>query len=238
MSDRIAEVYDQIYSWKDYAGEARKLLRIIAGSKRSAGNRLLDVGCGTGLRMSFLQDAFDVTGIDVSPAMIREARKKNLRGRFYRRDMLDFDLKPRFDIVLCLFASISYLKTERELNRAIGNFRQHLNPGGVLLIEPFVGPDTFKPRRVPRVRVAESPEKSIVRVTAAKMRGRRAILDYHFLVSTDQGTRYFLDRHELTLFRKSTLLRCLRRHGFINVHATDDALMRGRCLYIAVKGEA
>ena len=41
-----------------------------------------------------------------------------------------------YDVVLCLFSSIGYVKTKSNLNRAVKCMANHLTPGGILLIEP------------------------------------------------------------------------------------------------------
>jgi len=54
--------------------EIRLLERMTAGWPRR-GQRLLELGCGTGIFLEVLHNAgFDVTGLDFSPAMLEEAR--------------------------------------------------------------------------------------------------------------------------------------------------------------------
>lgn len=78
---RIAEHYDEWYRSKQgslYDRTERKALdRLLPDA--SKGNRLLDVGCGTGHWSAyFAGKGFDVTGIDPSEQMVRIARGKNM----------------------------------------------------------------------------------------------------------------------------------------------------------------
>lgn len=75
--------------------------------KVPAGARVLDIGCGVG-RWSRLLAArgADVTGVDISPTMIEEARRRARsegvadRCRFHVRDISSLDLEGEFDLVL------------------------------------------------------------------------------------------------------------------------------------------
>ena len=71
------------------------------------GTRVLDIGCGVG-RWSRLLAArgADVTGVDISPTMIEEARRRAQsegvadRCRFHVKDISALDVEGEFDLVL------------------------------------------------------------------------------------------------------------------------------------------
>ena len=48
----------------------------ITAHKRSAGNTLLDVGCGTGMHMAALRDRYACEGLDVDRAMLAIAAER------------------------------------------------------------------------------------------------------------------------------------------------------------------
>ena len=78
------------------------LIRFVDINKKS----ILDVGCGTGNLLEFLNkrnDDFTYTGIDILQSMIDSALQKALKGTFLCTDIFDrcpFEAKS-FDIVLC-----------------------------------------------------------------------------------------------------------------------------------------
>ncbi len=80
---RIADDYDRWYQSRHgslYDRTERKVLERLL-PEASEGNRLLDVGCGTGhWSACFAGKGFDVTGIDLSTQMIRIAQGKNIAG--------------------------------------------------------------------------------------------------------------------------------------------------------------
>ena len=129
MYDRSAEFYDAIYSFKNYEKETAKLHELIQQHKRSPGNELLDVACGTGGHISYLKRNYSVEGLDNSPRMLRLARKKHPDVVFHRRDMTNFTLRKEFDVVTCLFSSVGHVKTRRRLDLAVLTMARHLKPG-------------------------------------------------------------------------------------------------------------
>src|SRR5437879_6897085 len=77
MYRQLANYYDEIYYFKNYQKEAGKIDALIQRHKKSSGNRLLDVACGTGNHIEYLKQHFSVEGLDSSPEMLRIARKKH-----------------------------------------------------------------------------------------------------------------------------------------------------------------
>jgi SAM-dependent methyltransferase len=94
---RSQRYYDAIYSGKDYAQEAAHVKRLIAEHKRSDGNTLLDVACGTGGHVPYLGDDFAYEGLDLDPEMLALARWRFPDVTFYHGDMVDFALGRQFD---------------------------------------------------------------------------------------------------------------------------------------------
>ncbi|MFX1344099.1 MAG: methyltransferase domain-containing protein, partial [Promethearchaeota archaeon] len=73
MYKELAKYYDLIYSWKDYRKETNKIEKLIKKYKKSDGNKLLDVACGTGKHVEYLKENFSCTGIDLNVEMINIA---------------------------------------------------------------------------------------------------------------------------------------------------------------------
>ncbi len=140
MYTRSAVYYDAIYSFKNYKEEAEKLDKLIQQYKRSPGKSLLDVASETGGHVTFLKEHYQVEGLDINPRMLRIALQKNPDTNFHQGEMLTFDLKTRFDAIVCLFSSIGYARTRARLRKAVKNMAHHLNPGVVLIIEPWFAP--------------------------------------------------------------------------------------------------
>ena len=101
---------------------------------------VLDVGCGIGRWSRRLASmGARVTGVDVSPTMVDEARRRTARAglaarcRFQLGDVTRLDLGARFSTVVCVTV-LQHLLGRRRLTRALQGIERHLRPGGRALI--------------------------------------------------------------------------------------------------------
>lgn len=231
MFSQTAQYYDKIYqSMKNYGAEAEKLISYIVQHRRSTGNRLLDVACGTGLHLFYLKQHFEVEGLDIDGAMLTIARRRNPGVLFHQADMSDFHLGRTFDIIACLFSSIGYVKTLDNLTKAIQCMAHHLTFGGVLLIEPWFTPDTWHAPSV-HGRFIDEPELKIARVHTSFVEGRLSYIDFHYLIGTPKGTSHYTERHQLGLFTTDEMTTILTDCGFEVTY--DPVGLSGRSLFIA-----
>ncbi|HEX4836830.1 MAG TPA: class I SAM-dependent methyltransferase [bacterium] len=232
MFSKSAELYDAVYAAKDYAREAQRLHALIEHHKRSGGARLLDVACGTGNHLTFLKRTYAVEGLDLHDAMLAIARRKHPDVAFHRADMVEFDLGREFDVVVCLFSSIGYVGTDPRLRQALRTMRRHTRPGGVVIVEPWLGPDTYRPGHVAAVYV-DQPDLKVARMNVARADGGKAVLDFHYLVATPRGIEYFTERHDLALFPHEAYLEAFRACGLDVVYDPEGLIGRG--LYIGTR---
>jgi SAM-dependent methyltransferase len=226
MDPTIARYYDKIYSFKDYGAEAQQLVALIGEHLRSGGNRLLDVACGTGYHLQFLKGHFYVEGLDVSPELLQVARQRNPEVVYHQADMVDFEVGHTFDVVTCLFSSIGYVKTRDNMTRAIGCMARHLVPGGLLIVEPWFTPETWKPGTVHALLVDE-PELKIARVSTSLTEGGLSRFDLHHLIGTPEGTVHLIERHELGLFETGEMRDAFAQAGLEVTYDADGLTGRG-----------
>jgi SAM-dependent methyltransferase len=229
----LAEIYDRVYSWKDYAAEARRIHALVQRFGPSGARTLLDVACGTGAHLRHLSRWFDGTGIDESGDMLAHARAKLPGTRFLRGRMQNFRVRDRFDVITCLFSAIGYVRSPAELRRTICNFADHLAPRGVLLVEPWLTPAAWRPGTTSLL-VVESRNSPIARMNSSETRRGRSVMDMHYLLAKRGRVRHWVDRHDMGLFPVRTMLVAFRAAG-LTVRRVRSGFRPERGLYVAVK---
>jgi len=98
------------------------------------GDKVLDVGCGSGLKSKYLYSkGFDVTGIDLSDKLIDIARRESPGIEFVVMDMKDADkLNRSFDGI---FAQASLLHIpKKEVMKVLETLVKALKPNGYFYI--------------------------------------------------------------------------------------------------------
>lgn len=234
MFSRSAHLYDAVYSFKDYLGESEKVHALIQRHLPVAAS-LLDVACGTGKHLEQFRRWYDVAGIDLEPELLEIAQERLGDVRLSVADMTSFDLGRRFDAITCLFSSIGYVGTVERLSAAIDAMAAHLNPNGVLIVEPWLTPDVWVIDR-PHLLAVDEPDRKIARMTFSAREGRLAIMEFTYLVGTPEGVQQFSERHEAALFTDGEYRHAFRAAGLAVEH--DEEGLIGRGLYLARPGSA
>ena len=231
MFTESADLYDMLYSTlKDYEGEAQTLAQVLRRANPEC-RTVLDVGCGTGEHARLLAaDGFLVDGVDLDPAFVRIASAKHPAGRFHVADMADFHLEKRYDAVTCLFSSIAYLRTLDRVGSALKCFREHLAPGGVVVVEPWLPPGRLDLGRVVRNTV-ENEGVRVTRVSRVEVAGSLCRLYFDYEITDATSTRRASEIHELGLFTPAEMLDAFNDAGLEAEH--DPLGLTDRGLFVA-----
>jgi len=231
MFTASAEYYDLIYSaLKDYDAETAQIASLLRRLDPTC-RTVLDVACGTGEHARLLAGAgFDVDGLDLDPAFIRIASGKHPAGRFIEADMTDFHIQRRYDAVVCLFSSIGYVRTLERVGQAFRCFRDHLAPGGVIVVEPWFLPGVLDPSRAVR-QTAEANGLTVSRVSRVEIEGTLSRVHFDYEITDATGTRHAKETHELGLFTPAELLQRFQAAGLRAEY--DPKGLTDRGLYVA-----
>lgn len=160
--NRAARFFDAEYA--DYRDD----IPILRAYAERTGGPILELGCGTGRALIPLAQAgYAVTGVDVSPEMLRLAQARAEAAGVARRVTLlqgDYATTPLggpYPFACILMNTFLHLTTQADQLRALRHWHQHLTPGGLLLIDilhPDIGQLAQLDGRIELDRLWHDPE--------------------------------------------------------------------------------
>jgi SAM-dependent methyltransferase len=101
---------------------------------------VLELGAGTGrVTAALAERGFKVLGVDIAPAMLRQAETRRAglapdvaaRLAFQRGDMTALDLKRSFDAVICPYFTLAHVPAGTAWRNTFAIAARHLTPGGL-----------------------------------------------------------------------------------------------------------
>ena len=210
--DAYADKYDNIWGKNPvWNAELKFHLQTIEQLQKPAG-RWLDVGCGTGLLLSKFPE-YDRMGLDLSKAMLRQARKSNPDVQFVHQNMADenIELERRFDLVTCTGQPWSYLPTFDAIERAVSNLAAWTAEDGKCMLTPVDISDFMTNQLTPIFDVSDVPNETSY-ITGIFWNYKELDEVYHQCISPnlDQWIRWFG-----TYFRKVEIMRWPHEPAFL-----------------------
>ncbi len=144
--DRFARHYDD-----EHASYTDDLPMWEGFAYRASDTPILELACGTGrVLFPIARLGLNVTGIDISPAMLDITRAKAMKARLPGRltieeaDMRAFSLGRTFGLAFIALNSLMHLESRAEQRQAFASVRRHLNQGGRFIVDLF-NPDEGLP---------------------------------------------------------------------------------------------
>lgn len=128
----FGKFYDSVMG--DRTEPAKQVSELLRTSNPKA-RRILELGCGTGSILNYLQHSYEVAGLDLSGKMLALARKKVPQAKLWQQNMVDFQIDKRFDAILCVFDSINHLQRFSDWKKVFSRVRQHLSSGGCFIFD-------------------------------------------------------------------------------------------------------
>ncbi len=143
--DKLAKVYDLIFGPTLHPGR----IQAIQHMNIQPGERVLEVGVGTGINLSLYPKQATVTGIDFSSSMLEKAReraaRKGLRGmRLLQMDAADLKFADdSFDIVYAPYL----ISVVPDPVKVATEMRRVCRPGGrIIFLNHFLSPNPILSR--------------------------------------------------------------------------------------------
>jgi SAM-dependent methyltransferase len=138
----IADYYDS----SPIVLERTKDVAFYCAAARKYGDPVLELGCGTGrVTLSIAEAGYRVMGVDISGKMLERAAEKRAgmrreareRIRLVQEDMTKFALGEKFRTIIIPFRPFQHLLETVEQFGCLNCAREHLVPGGRLILDFF-----------------------------------------------------------------------------------------------------
>lgn len=216
------KLYTDLATWwpllsapADYAEEAAFFERHLVAASQRPVETLLELGSGGGNNALHLKSRFQMTLVDISPAMLDVSRALNPECEHCAGDMRTVRLQKAFDAVF-VHDAVCYMTTEADLRQAIETAFVHCRPGGAALFAPDYLRENFRPstdhgghdgdeRALRYLEWTWDPDPT----------DSTYVVDYAYMMREREGTlRVEHDRHVEGLFARQDWLRLLAAAGF------------------------
>lgn len=210
---KFADYYDLIYSFKDYTKETKFLLQLVKKYKIK-NKKILEIGCGTGEHAVYLKKkGFDIVGVDLNREMLKVARRKSKSIKFLQGDMRTFNLKKRFDVVICLFSTIHYNQSYKELEKTLKNFHSHLDEGSLLIFDMGFNEERWEGGHA-FTSTQSAKGVDITRFSKSRRKGNFWILDMAYILFKNNKFHFGKEEHNLRIFETLKVKKLAEKVGF------------------------
>ena len=153
-------LYLEVYSHRDHDEAARCVQTILSltglEQKEPASISVLDIACGAGRHaLELARLGYKVTGNDLSPFLLEEARKEALKSRLQLKltccDMRHIPTSGLFNLVVQLFTSFGYFDLKEDDRLVLSRAYGALQSGGWYVLD-LLNPVTLALNLIPQSR--------------------------------------------------------------------------------------
>ena len=132
----FGEEYLRLYPHRDETDAAEAIELIAAHMEGRPVESVLDLACGAGRHARLLCDRWWTVGLDLSPALLKVARRESPDAPYVRADMRELPFAAgRFDLAVNLFTSFGYFDDDLEHAQVLNCVGFATKRGGTFVLD-------------------------------------------------------------------------------------------------------
>jgi len=214
----LGKYYDEVFPLSP------EMMRMVTSNLPKTG-KILDIGCATGqLSLALARLGWDVTGIDLDPAMVTQAQERSaheqLTALFQVASMQEISEKliTEYNAAICVGNTLVHLADETEISLMLEQVCSHLCPGGKLIIQ-IINYDRILDQKIKGLPLIETENFRFERFYTV----RDQHLDFKTVLSTRDDNRLIAENSiPLYPLRKKRFQRLLVNAGFSTIDFFGD----------------
>lgn len=132
----LAYLYDHLMDHIDYKNITDYIVKIFKIYNLNP-ETILDLACGTGtITTELYRKGFRMIGTDISCDMLEVASSKSNNQILYLcQDMRNLELNNKVDAVICMFDSLNYITSYRDIKNIFKKVSAYLNDNGLFIFD-------------------------------------------------------------------------------------------------------
>ena len=224
MYAEFASVYDQLMDDVDYEAWTTACLQRIAACGVEP-RAVCDCGCGTGgIALQLARRGLNVTGVDISEAMLRcaadKARAAGVDVRLVRQDMCQLTLPRPVDAIVCACDGVNYLLDPSRVSGFFAAAKAALRAGGALTFDVS---SREKLRRMAREKLYFEDREGITYLWTNRMADHILTMELSFFVRGADGRYDRFDEVQRQRAHGAEELRAwMEKAGFSRITIEDE----------------
>jgi ubiquinone/menaquinone biosynthesis C-methylase UbiE len=230
----FAPFYDDVMGFRERS--ARRLIEFIR-EYHPRTRKVLELACGTGSILKHLESQYEISGLDLSTAMLAVARKKVPKAKLYHQNMVTFRIPEKFDVILCVFDSINHLLRFSDWKKVFANASRHLSRRGLFVFD--INTERKLARHVSEPAWVRPFRKNLLIMQVTDQ--GRGLTNWNVKIfEHKQATRYALHEEDIEeiSFPKEKIVSALRK-DFRTITVVDDnkhdPVRKGESLYFVCR---
>jgi len=240
--DELAHIHATHF--QDFVKNAATFITSLVAEKNIPKGRAVDLGCGNGTLLKALaKKGYKPYGLDVSPTLIKLAKKTLPKADFHCGSFFDNFKCPSATLVTSISECLSYLGNltpsahRKKLGALFSKVYKALEPGGLFIFD-MVEP-TYVAKNPPRLRKYETKDFTLISELLPSQKTPNSFTrDITFFIKKGKHYIRHHEAHTMITYQKSDILKMLRSQGFKATTASgyvDFKLRPAQTAYIATK---